>query len=602
MVRDMRLEALRYPGMTLEVADAGQDNALQSEQIRAFIRDKVDLLIISANEMDPVTPAAVEAYRAGIPTIILDWKIKSEEYTAFIGADNYEIGRTIGMYVANHIGKHAKVLEVWGRRGSSSAIERHQGFADVMSVIPGARLLEAEGNWFRNEACEAVMALDSLRDIDVVFAHNDMMALGARDAFERRAPEALPHVRFIGVNGLLGEGRGVEAVVQGKLEASFYYPTGGATAIKVAWQILTGQPYMKRYALSTALLDKSNAGTLYLQSERLLDYEGQIERQRATLAKLHEHFNAIYVALIVILVLAVALGGLAFYVVRVNRKIRQKNRMLRERALQVQRQKEELTVANQRIEQVTAQKLSFFTNVSHEVKTPLTLILGPLDKMAQDAPEGAFADDIRIIRKNAGRLKRVIDQLLDFRKIESNKMGMRVSKVDMVVFVEDVKSYFDNLASDKHIEYTFQHDMATLPLWIDMDKLEKALANLLSNAFKFTPEGGRVTIRLAENEGEAVLSVEDNGVGIPPENLPVVFDRFFTSGQMHGTGIGLHLTREFVQMHRGSIGVESEPGVRTCFTLGLCQNWRSLFCNQHKNIKQSPDFHKPGLCHVRKFL
>ena len=201
----------------------------------------------------------------------------------------------------------------------------------------------------------------------------------------------------------------------------------------------------------------------------------------------------------------------------------------------------------------------------------MTLILGPLNKMAQDAPAGAFADDIRIVKKNAERLKRVIDQLLDFRKIENNKMGLRVTKMDLVFLIQEVKSYFNTLAQSKRIDYTFLHEMDSLFVWVDTDKMEKILTNLLSNAFKFTPEQGKITIRLREEETEVVLSVEDNGEGIPPENLASVFERFFTSGQSYapGTGIGLHLTREFVLMHKGSIHVESEQGERTVFTVQI---------------------------------
>lgn len=189
------------------------------------------------------------------------------------------------------------------------------------------------------------------------------------------------------------------------------------------------------------MIDKTNAGTLYLQSDRLAEYQRQIEKQRANLSQLLSKYNFLYSSLIIILILALLLGGSAIYTVYINRKVRQKNHLLNERNRLVQQQKEELSVANQRIEQVTTQKLQFFTNVSHEIKTPLTLILGPLNKMAQDAPAGAFADDIRIVKKNAERLKRVIDQLLDFRKIENNKMGLRVTKMDLVFLIQEVKSY-----------------------------------------------------------------------------------------------------------------------------------------------------------------
>ena len=571
MIRDMEVEALNHPEIELVVMDAIQDNDTQISQIKGFIKKKVDLLIISSNETEPVTPVAVEAYRAGIPTIILDRKINSDEYTTYIGADNYEIGRSIGMYVSSLIKKETTILEIWGRRGSSSATERHQGFVDAMSIDPNVKIRELDGYWYRKNAYEEVLKLDSIEDVDIVFAHNDMMALGAREAIEERDSSLVGHVEFIGVDGLLGGGLGVEAVAQGKLDASFYYPTGGGVAIKVAWQILSGQAYTKKYALSTAMIDKTNAGTLYLQSDRLAEYQRQIEKQRANLSQLLSKYNFLYSSLIIILILALLLGGSAIYMVYINRKVRQNNLLLNERNRLVQQQKEELSVANQRIEQVTTQKLQFFTNVSHEIKTPLTLILGSLNKMAQDAPAGAFADDIRIVKKNAERLKRVIDQLLDFRKIENNKMGLRVIKMDLVFLIQEVKSYFNNLAQSKRIDYTFLHEMDSLFVWVDTDKMEKILTNLLSNAFKFTPEQGKITIRLREEETEVVLSVEDNGEGIPPENLASVFERFFTSGQSYapGTGIGLHLTREFVLMHKGSIHVESEQGERTVFTVQI---------------------------------
>lgn len=571
MIRDMEVEALNHPEIELVVMDAIQDNDTQISQIKGFIKKKVDLLIISSNETEPVTPVAVEAYRAGIPTIILDRKINSDEYTTYIGADNYEIGRSIGMYISSLIKGETTILEIWGRRGSSSATERHQGFVDAMSIDPNVKIRELDGYWYRKNAYEEVLKLDSIEDVDIVFAHNDMMALGAREAIEERDSSLVRHVEFIGVDGLLGGGLGVEAVAQGKLDASFYYPTGGGVAIKVAWQILSGQAYTKKYALSTAMIDKTNAGTLYLQSDRLVEYQRQIEKQRANLSQLLSKYNFLYSSLIIILILALLLGGSAIYTVYINRKVRQKNHLLNERNRLVQQQKEELSVASQRIEQVTTQKLQFFTNVSHEIKTPLTLILGPLNKMAQDAPAGAFADDIRIVKKNAERLKRVIDQLLDFRKIENNKMGLRVTKMDLVFLIQEVKSYFNTLAQSKRIDYTFLHEMDSLFVWVDTDKMEKILTNLLSNAFKFTPEQGKITIRLREEETEVVLSVEDNGEGIPPENLASVFERFFTSGQSYapGTGIGLHLTREFVLMHKGSIHVESEQGERTVFTVQI---------------------------------
>lgn len=571
MLLDMKVQADEYPDLSLVVEDAADSSLLQVEQIRSLIERKVDLLIISANESEPVTPAAIEAYRAGIPTILIDRKINSDEYTTYIGGNNYEIGRQAGFFVNNRIkDKSLTILEIWGLRGSSPAQDRHRGFHDVLNRQ--TRVREIFGRWKPEKVMADIARLDSLEEIDVVFAHNDMMALAARQAIEEKHPGLAERISFIGVDGVSGPGSGLEAVIRGKLAASVLYPTGGSLAIRIAKQILDGKKVSKQYLLSSALIDGENAGTLFIQSEQVVDYQHQIEQQRETLEEILSKYQFLQNSVGIILLLAGTLFLAALYMIHIYRVVRRKNRELKRTNSQVEKQKEELAEANRYIEKSTAQKLQFFTNITHEIKTPLTLILGPLGKLSQEAPEGSpLADDVRIIRKNAERLKRVVDQLLDFRKVESNKMNMRVCKVDMVAFIAEVKSCFDPMAEGKQIHFTFEHDCPSADLWVDRDKMEKILANLLSNAFKFTLDGGTITIRLHDREDAVELSVEDNGKGIPPGNLSSVFDRFFTGDQNYvtGTGIGLHLTREFVQMHKGTIRVASTPRVSTIFTVTL---------------------------------
>ncbi len=567
----MQVKASEYPGLTLQIKDAGEDNDTQIKQIREFIKQRVDLVIISANESEPVTTAAVEAFRAGIPTIIIDRKIYSEEYTTFIGADNYEIGRAAGLFINSLLKKEkTTIVEVWGREGSSSARDRHNGFSDALIHNDNVILKTVYGRWHSKETKENIAALGLFDDIDIVYAHNDVMALAAREAIMEIDPLAVKRIKFIGIDALPGKGKGIEAVSNGYLTASFVYPTGGTTAIKVAWQILNGQPVSKQYALTSALIDKENAGTLYLQTEQLADYQEQIEKQRNNLEEMLSEYRFLQNSVGLILLLLGVVGLLALYVIHIFRKVQRKNHELKRTNIQVEQQREELAIANRKIEQATTRKLQFFTNVSHEIKTPLTLILGPLNKLSKELPpDSPLADDIHIIKKNADRLKRVVSQLLDFRKVESNKMDMRVTEIDLITFIEDVSSYFDNMAQSKQIQYSFQHDVSSVMLWVDTDKMEKILANLLSNAFKFTPDGGTVTIRLQDHAGYVILSVEDNGKGIQPQNLSSVFDQFFTADHLTGTGIGLHLTHEFVGMHKGSIRVESEPGKRTVFFVEL---------------------------------
>lgn len=572
MILDMQVEASYYPKVELVIMNADGDSKKQSEQIDELVRRKVDVLIISPNEINPVTPSAVAAHRAGIPTVILDRKINSDEYTTFIGADNYEIGRSAGSYIKSLKEGKLAIVEIWGQEGSSPAQERHQGFVDALQENENITVTRMTGNWHFDEAAACMEQLESYKEIDVVFAHDDVMALGARATVEKHDIESAGRIRFVGVDAMPGKGHGLEAVMHGQLAASFLYPTGGGLAVRVANQLLHGESVPRKYVLSTALIDKENAGTLYVQSEQVVDYQHQVEKQQENLDKMFSEYHFLQNSVAIILLLMGLLLLSALYMVHINRKVSRKNRELKAKNRLVEEQKEELAKANLYIEQNTAQKLQFFTNITHEVKTPLTLILGPLGKLLKEAPAGSpFADDIHIIKKNADRLKRVVDQLLDFRKVESNKMNIRVSCIDMVAFVAEVKSYFDSMAAGKQIRFSFEHDMQALPLWVDRDKMEKILANLLSNAFKFTLDGGIITIRLKEKGEQVFLTVEDNGKGIPYEHIGSVFDRFFTGDQNYvtGTGIGLHLTREFVQMHKGTISVKSVPGTSTVFTVGL---------------------------------
>lgn len=568
---DMLVEASNHPEITLVVKDAKEDNETQIEQIRELIKEKVDVIIISANESEPVTTAAVEAYRAGIPTIIIDRKIYSDEYTTFIGVDNYEIGRAAGLYVNSLLREDTTtIVEVWGREGSSNALDRHNGFKDALVHNETVILKTVYGRWHRDVAKVNMSELTSFDDIDIVYAHNDAMALAAREAICEMDSLAAERIKFIGIDALPGKGNGIEAIKNGYLTASFVNPTGGGIAIKVAWQILNGVSVSKHYSLTSALIDKENAGIIYLQTEQLTDYQEQIEKQRDVLEKTLSEYRILQNSVALILLLLGIVFLLVLYVIHIFHKVRRKNRELEQAYMHVDRQREELENAYKKIELETDRKLQFFTNVFHEVKTPLMLILEPLNKLANELPVSSpIIDDICVMKKNAYRLKRVVGQLLDFRKVESYNMNMWVTEVDLVVFLEGVKPFFDVLARSKKIHYSFQHTVQSVMLWIDTDKVEKIMANLLSNAFKFTPDGGTVTIRLQDFAGYVVVSVEDNGKGIQSQNLSSVFDQFFTEDHTYGTGIGLHLVREFVGMHKGCIHVESDPGKRTVFFVEL---------------------------------
>lgn len=226
----------------------------------------------------------------------------------------------------------------------------------------------------------------------------------------------------------------------------------------------------------------------------------------------------------------------------------------------------------QKSEELHRLKVQFFANISHELRTPLSLIAGPLERLAEKVSE---SDEIDIVRRNMIRLQRLVDQLMDFEKIESDKMQLNLESRDIVAFLLSVLRNFRDIACQKNITLLFESDIESLTMMTDQDKMEKILFNLLSNAFKYTSERGKikVSVFLSEENHTLCIAIEDTGKGIDKEDIDMIFERFYTSSGYKdsetGTGIGLHLTHKLVELLGGKIFVESEPGEGTKFTILL---------------------------------
>jgi signal transduction histidine kinase/ligand-binding sensor domain-containing protein/DNA-binding response OmpR family regulator len=236
-----------------------------------------------------------------------------------------------------------------------------------------------------------------------------------------------------------------------------------------------------------------------------------------------------------------------------------------------------------KLQELDQMKSCFFANISHEIRTPLTLILGPLEQIISEASKEKWKKQMQIMFRNGRNLLRLINQLLDFSKLESGRMSLKAKEMNIVPLLKGMVYSFDSMAKRKHITLTFKCDMEVIPVYIDSDKLGKIMANLLSNAFKFTSEGGEISVQLSviRNENKESLDalpvdkiieirVTDTGIGIAPQHLDHIFDRYYQVENKYeraGTGIGLALTRELVELHHGRITVESEPGKGTTFII-----------------------------------
>ncbi len=226
-------------------------------------------------------------------------------------------------------------------------------------------------------------------------------------------------------------------------------------------------------------------------------------------------------------------------------------------------------------QQISDIKLRFFTNISHELRTPLTLISGPVgyvlrkDNLPDDARE-----QLKIVERNTDRMLRLVNQILDFRKIQSHKMKLRVQQIECVSFVHHIMDDFHALAEEHHIDFIFESEQEKLNLWVDADKLEKIIFNLLSNAFKYTPQDKMITVFIHDNGDSVAIGVQDQGIGIPDNKKASLFVRFenlLDKGlfNQESTGIGLSLVKELSEMHKATIQVDSKPGEGSCFTVNF---------------------------------
>lgn len=574
MLQGMQRELSFHPGVELIYKDANDNSQLQVQQIKELLKQKIDILLVSPNEAQPLTSVVEEAFNNGIPVIVIDRKTASNLYTSYIGADNYEIGKTASMYVAHLLNGKGKILEIVGLPGSTPAMERQKGFADGLRQFPDLKIIaEVHGNWQKEKASHEIEKnLDKLAQADLVFAHNDLMALGAYEMHKKN--NLKNSIRFLGVDGLSGPGAGIEFVSNKILDATLLYPTGGEDAIQTALKILNKEPHEKDNILQTLVIDSSNVRLMKLQTDKINSQQKDIEKQNEVLSEQIETYNnqrTMLNIMIVALVLIFLLGSFSYYSLRNNRRI---NRRLAAQNEEIILQKNKLVEISSIAQKATEAKLNFFTNISHEFRTPLSLILGPLENILKDPKlHLSTRQNLELVNKNVLRLLRLVNQLMDFRKIEHEKMKLRASENDLSGFVAEIVKAFSGVARTKNISFNLSVTDKGLKVWFDTQMLDKVLFNLLSNAFKFTNDQGYINVTVNESmDGQnALIKVEDSGVGMSPQAVEHAFDLFYQSDEASykGTGIGLALSKQLITLHHGTISLHSEKWKGTTFEIQL---------------------------------
>ena len=427
------------------IKSACGDSRKQSAQIDSLVNMGVDVLIVVPNNGDDLAPAIEKAYNKGIPVVLFEKKIKSGKYTAFIGCSNYNIGKHLGLYVADKLEGKGRVAEICGPKTSEPSIDRHKGFVDALKSHPEVSIVCSEyANWEKDGAEKAMeRILKRTHDLDYVFAYNDRMAYAAYLAARKAGMNPMP--KFVGVDGLLGEDGGVSLVYKGVLDASYLNPTGGEGVMKLAIRILSGEQVKKENSLAAAIITKEDAELTAMTMQ-------STEKQRTTLEALHhqilkyEKYNRtqdLFLWMLAMFLIFVILSAVSIYKAYMEKK---------KLSVSLSKKNSDLKRLNDEVVELTQSRLAFFTNVSHELRTPLTLIVDPVKQILENSKLDLRTRTLlSIIERNALALQRIVDDIMDFRKIQSGKMELKLESFDLVDSLKQWTSNFYPLAEKKGV-------------------------------------------------------------------------------------------------------------------------------------------------------
>ena len=554
---ELVMSTYQHDNVTLKFASANDNDRLQKQQIEQFIKEGVNLLIVSPNQIHTISSVIDKAYDAGIPVILFDRKTDSRKYTAFIGADNYEAGHEIGYFIGQQLEGKGNIAEICGLQASSPAIERNRGFMDALKNYPDIKVVaRGYGDWIKESGVTAMdsILVQSKESFQYVFAQNDRMALGALQSIKKHRVKG---IKIVGIDALPVPGGGMENVRDGNLEASYIYPTRGDSVMQLALNILEKKPYKRDNYLKGALVTKANANVLLMQNE-------EMNKQTARLNALHGkvdtylvQYNHQKMYIVLFSIILLLLIGIMVYIYRT---------ILMKRRIE---------------EEANKAKLQFFTNISHELRTPLTLIADPVNYIIHDDNLNSQQRSmLQIVQRNVLVLTQLVSEILDFRKVQNGKMELRLSDFNLAESMKQWIKLFSVSAQKKHIAISMDAP-DTIMLRADQDKIERICYNLLSNALKYTSEGGEISLMAKEEDGRVMISVADNGCGISSDELPYIFDRFYQAKNAgRGTGIGLAIVKAFTELHHGEVSATSIEGKGSTFTIHIPVRQKGEVTNQ----------------------
>ncbi len=574
MNKSMIIETSLNPDLILKISDAKNNVQKQIEDINALIAADVDILIVSPIQSLPITASIERAMDAGIPTIIIDRKIEGNKYTAYVGADNNEIGKNAAKYIISNSKdiKTQNILEIQGMEGSSPAQERSFGFKEVLTASGIKQINFIRGNWEKSSIKEELNRFfDSHEKVDFIFAHNDRMAQGAIEVAKERGLE--DQIKFIGVDGLFGPTEGIQMVKDGALAATILYPTGGSEAIKLARDLIKDEIVSKNNILKTVVIDSVNVDLMQNQFNKLNQQQNDIERQQQIIKNQmitsSDQRNFIQIMVVLLITIIIFTSYTIYLILKIRRgkkRLEIKNKKISIQRNQIERFAKRLKVNND-------SKLNLYYSLYQEFKEPITLITNSIYSIIKSKASGTgnLGYDYAVLISNSKRLLRLNNEIFDLGRLETGSFQLRVSKTNIYDFLEGVFNDFKEESISKSITYkldTFSKDKV---LYIDRNMMDNVFFHLLSNAFKSTPQNGEIQVKIEEDDpaGMVNIYIKDSGIQFSQNMASHVFDsnRHQADGLNTRSTVGLFLVREFTNLHMGNVSLKVNKGVEFCISL-----------------------------------
>ena len=459
--RDLEREADSHPEIELISRLTNQGTQGQIADLQELIDQGVDLLIFAPEEATALSPIVDQAHAKGIPVILIDSETDSPNYTALVQTDNVGVGLRGGEYLAQQLQGEGKIIDILGIHHATASLHRHQGFSEALAPYPDIQIIDScYTSWAYESAYPLIDSLLALHpDVDAIAAQNDALALAAYDACQHHHLDPMPLI--IGVDALAGAGNGIQNVAEGKISASCTNPTGGMEAIHLALDILEGRPYERLTLMPTQLIDRNNVQVILSQEERIDMLNARIEEVNGRLGNyLHRTttLQLLIAAVVLLLLLSIA------FTIYIVRSALQRQALIR------------------KVEEATQTKLSFFTNVSHSFRTPLTLIADPIRTLLKEGGLNERQQEmLQLMQTHTNELHQLVDKVLGVLQDDLLHDGAHLDAVaEQSVHASQSAAVFRNRQVTVNPEVTTEESRPTILIIDDNADVRRYLTMILS--------------------------------------------------------------------------------------------------------------------------